>query len=79
MHIVACIKLMHLFRIEFQMCVMNHSFAYIMIRNLEFNFVKIFNQSEHRNRSWKKEKICANMSENEQTLKIKLSRSTMEN
>ena len=33
---------------------MNRSFAYIMVRNLEFNFLKIFNQSEDRNRSGRK-------------------------
>ena len=33
---------------------MNPSFAYIMVRNLEFNFLKIFNQSEDRNRSGRK-------------------------
>ena len=56
MHIVACIKLTHLFRIEFRMCVMNRSFTYIMVRNLELNFVKIFNQSEDRGRSGRKRK-----------------------
>ena len=56
MHLVACIKLMHLFRREFQMCVMNRSFAYVMVRNLEFNFLKIFNQSEAGNRSGRKRK-----------------------
>ena len=56
MHIVACIKLIHLFRIEFRMCVMNRSFTYIMVRNLELNFVKIFNQSEDRGRSGRKRK-----------------------
>ena len=56
MDLVACIKLMHLFRIQFQMCVANRSFAYIMVRNLESNFIKIFNQSEDRNRSGGKRK-----------------------
>ena len=51
MDLVACIKLMHLFRIQFQMCVANRSFAYIMVRNLESNFIKIF-----RNRSGGKRK-----------------------
>ena len=32
------------------------SFAYIMVRNLESNFLKIFNQSEDRNRSGRKRK-----------------------
>ena len=35
---------------------MNRSFAYIMVHNLEFNFLKIFNQSEYRNRSGRKRK-----------------------
>ena len=56
MDLVACIKLMHLFRIQFQMCVANRSFAYIIVRNLESNFIKIFNQSEDRNRSGGKRK-----------------------
>ena len=38
------------------MCVVNRSFAYIMVRNLESNFLKIFNQSEDRNRSGRKRK-----------------------
>ena len=38
------------------MCVVNRSFAYIMVRNLESNFFKIFNQSEDRNRSGRKRK-----------------------
>ena len=50
-HLVACIKLMHLFRIEFQMFVMSRSFPYIMVRILELNFLKNSNQSEGRNRS----------------------------
>ena len=35
---------------------MNRSFAYVMVRNLEFNFLKIFNQSEAGNRSGRKRK-----------------------
>ena len=35
---------------------MNHAFAYTMVRNLEFNFLKIFNQSEVRNRNRRKRK-----------------------
>ena len=38
------------------MFVMNRSFAYIMVRNLELNFLKTFNQSEDRNRSGRKSK-----------------------
>ena len=56
MHLVADIKLLHLFRIEFQMCVMNCLFAYIMVHNLEFNFLKIFNQSGDRNKSRRERK-----------------------
>ena len=56
MQLVACNELMHLFRKEFQLCVMNRSFAYIMVRSFEFNFLKIFNQSEDRNRSGRKRK-----------------------
>ena len=63
MHLVACIKLIHPLRIEFQMYVMNRSFAYIMVRNLDFHFLKIFNQSEDRNRSRRKGKGGANLSE----------------
>ena len=47
---------MRLFRTEFQMCVVNCSFAYIMVHNLEPNFFKIFNQSEDRNRGGRKRK-----------------------
>ena len=56
MHLAACIKLMLLFRIEFQMCVMNRSFAYIMVCNLGFSFLQIFNQSEDRNSSGRKKR-----------------------
>ena len=41
---------MHLFRIEFQMYAMNRSF------DLKSNFLKIFNQSEDRNRNGRKRK-----------------------
>ena len=47
---------MHLFRIEFQTCVMNRSFAYVVVSNLEFNFLKILNQSEERNESRRRRK-----------------------
>ena len=47
---------MHLFRIEFQTCVMNCSFAYVMVSNLEINFLKILNQSEERNESRRRRK-----------------------
>lgn len=56
MHRVACIKLMPLFRIEFEIGVMNCSFACIMVCNLEFIFHKIFNQSEDKNRRGRKRK-----------------------
>lgn len=46
MQLVACTKLMHLFKKDFQMCVMNRSFAKIMVRNLEFNFLKMFNNTK---------------------------------
>ena len=54
---------MHLFRIEFQMCVMNRSFAYVIVRNLEFNFLKIFNQSEAEIEAGEKEKMAGNLIE----------------
>ena len=38
------------------MFVMNRSNAYIMVRNLELNFLKNFNQSGDRNRSGRKSK-----------------------
>ena len=38
------------------MFVMNRSFAYLMVRNLELNFLKNFNQTEDRNRSGRKNK-----------------------
>ena len=38
------------------MFVMNRSFAYIMVHNLELNFLKNFNQSEDRNRGGRKSK-----------------------
>ena len=47
---------MHLLRIEFQMYGMNRLFAYIMVRNLDFNFINTSNQSEDRNRSGMKRK-----------------------
>lgn len=56
MHLDACIKLMHLLRIEFQMYGMNRLFAYIMVRNLDFDFINTSNQSEDRNRSGMKRK-----------------------
>ena len=44
MHLAACMKLMHLFRLEFQICVMNRLSVHIMVRNLEFVILKTFNQ-----------------------------------
>ena len=71
MHLDACIKLMHLLRIEFQMYGMNRLFAYIMVRNLDFNFINTSNQSEDRNRSGMKRK------DGSQSQWRKRSRSTM--
>ena len=63
MHLVAWIKLMRLFRIEFQMCVVNCSFAYIMVHNLEPNFLKILINQKIEIEVGEKEKTKANLSE----------------
>ena len=47
---------MQLFKIELQPYFVEGSFAYIMVLNLELNSLKIFNQSEDRNRSKRKGK-----------------------